>query len=145
MVVLLPAAGRFDTFEAGLNAPRVEEIMRGLQVGQVALTMPKFQFESEFSLGKTLAALGMPLAFTDDADFSGMTGRRDLYISEVVHKAFVAVDEAGTEAAAATAVIMKATAMPAEPVQVTIDRPFIFIIRDIKTGTVLFVGRVVNP
>jgi serpin B len=79
------------------------------------------------------------------ADFSGMTGGRDLYIDEVVHKAFVSVDEAGTEAAAATAVIMKLTAMPAEPVKFTVDRPFIFLIRDIETNSILFVGRVMNP
>ena len=80
-----------------------------------------------------------------DADFSGMTGNRDLFIDDVLHKAFVSVDEAGTEAAAATAVIMTLTAVPAPPVVVTVDRPFIFLIRDIETGTILFVGRVVNP
>ncbi len=87
----------------------------------------------------------MPLAFTIDADFSGMTGNRDLYISDVIHKAFVSVDEAGTEAAAASAVIMAATSMPAEPVVVTLDRPFIFLVRDIETGAILFVGRVMDP
>ena len=74
-----------------------------------------------------------------------MTGNRDLFISDVIHKAFVSVDEAGTEAAAATTVIMELTAMPEEPIEVTLDRPFIFLIRDIETGAVLFVGRVVNP
>jgi serpin B len=89
--------------------------------------------------------MGMPTAFSSRADFSGMTGNRDLSISEVVHKAFVAVDEAGTEAAAATAVVMRATAMPTKPLEVTVDRPFIFLIRDIQTGSIIFVGRVVNP
>jgi serpin B len=74
-----------------------------------------------------------------------MTGSRDLFISEVIHKAFVSVDEAGTEAAAATAVVMKLSAMPEEPVEFTMDRPFIFMIRDIETGAILFVGRVVDP
>ena len=74
-----------------------------------------------------------------------MTGRRDLTIAEVIHKAFVAVDEAGTEAAAATAVIMELTAAPMEPVELTIDHPFIFLIRDIETGSILFIGRVMNP
>jgi len=87
----------------------------------------------------------MPIAFSSAADFSGMTGNPELFISDVVHKAFVAVDEAGTEAAAATAVIMKLTAVPEPPVEVTIDRPFIFLIRDIETGAILFVGRVMNP
>ena len=74
-----------------------------------------------------------------------MTGNRELSISDVIHKAFVAVDEAGTEAAAATAVIMNEAAITEPPVPVTIDRPFIFLIRDIETGAVLFVGRVLNP
>jgi serpin B len=74
-----------------------------------------------------------------------MTGNRDLFIAEVLHKAFVSVDEAGTEAAAATAVVMSLTAMPGEPVKVALDRPFILMIRDIETGAIIFVGRVVNP
>jgi serpin B len=74
-----------------------------------------------------------------------MTGEKDLFISNVIHKAFVSVDEAGTEAAAATAVIMELTAMPETPVDVTLNRPFIFLIRDIETGAILFVGRVMNP
>jgi serpin B len=87
----------------------------------------------------------MPLAFSGDADFSGMDGGRDLFISEVVHKAFVSVDEAGTEAAAATAVIVAATGMSEAPVEVSLDHPFLFFIRDIQTGAILFVGRVVDP
>jgi serpin B len=107
--------------------------------------MPKFEFESDFTLANTLAAMGMPVAFSSEADFSGMTGNRDLFIAEILHKAFVSVDEAGTEAAAATAVVMTMTAAPEEPVEVTVDRPFVFLIRDIETGTILFVGRVMNP
>ncbi|UCD22771.1 MAG: serpin family protein [Chloroflexota bacterium] len=145
MVILLPEAGNFGTFEEGLQDQQVSDIISGLKSTEVALTMPQFEFESEFSLKDTLAEMGMPVAFSSAADFSGMTGRRELSISEVVHKAFVAVDEAGTEAAAATAVIMELTAAPDLPVEVTIDRPFIFLIRDIETGAVLFVGRVINP
>jgi serpin B len=89
--------------------------------------------------------MGMPAAFSGDADFSAMTGNRELTITDVVHKAFVSVDEAGTEAAAATAVVVGLTAVPEQPVQVTADRPFMFLIRDIQTGTILFIGRVVNP
>jgi len=108
--------------------------------------MPKFEFDSQFSLKDTLAGMGMRDAFSpDDADFSGMTDNRELFISDVIHKAFVAVDEAGTEAAAATAVIVGVTAVPPSPVEITIDRPFIFLIRDIQTGAILFVGRVLNP
>jgi serpin B len=147
MVIMLPASGDFETFEQGLQAQQVSDIISGLQFTEVALTMPQFKFDSEFSLKDTLAEMGMRDAFSPgDADFSGMTGNLELFISDVVHKAFVAVDEAGTEAAAATAVIVGATAMPGEPpVEVTIDRPFIFLIRDIETGAILFVGRVLNP
>jgi len=145
MVVLLPRAGEFERFESALDAGRVEQIVGSLEYQQVRLTMPRFEFESGFSLKEALAAMGMAEAFSEQADFSGMTGRRDLFISEVVHKAFVSVDEAGTEAAAATAVIMKLTAAVEEPVEVTMDRPFIFLIRDLETGAILFVGRVVEP
>lgn len=146
MVILLPASGNFAAFEKGLEAEQVSDIISELQPSEVALTMPKFKFESQFSLKDTLARMGMPTAFSpSEADFSGMTRNRELFISDVLHKAFVAVDEAGTEAAAATAVIMEFTAMPETPVEVTIDRPFIFLIRDIETGAILFVGRVLNP
>jgi len=147
MVILLPAAGKFESFEDSLDAGRVDAITSDLASERVILTMPKFEVESSFSLGDALPEMGMPLAFSMDADFSGIDGRRDLYIGAVIHKAFVSVDEAGTEAAAATIVIMPAMAAPdpEEPIEVTIDRPFIFFIRDIETGAILFVGRVVNP
>ena len=147
MVVFLPEAGKFEAFEEGLQAEQADAIIKDLQNTQVTLTMPQFEFDSEFSLKDTLAGMGMRDAFSpDDADFSGMTGNPELFISDVVHKAFVAVDEAGTEAAAATAVIVGTTSAPGEPpVEVTIDRPFIFLIRDIETGAILFVGRVLNP
>lgn len=145
MVILVPEAGQFKAFEGSLDAERVDAIVSSLAYRRVALTMPKFEFESYFSLADTLAAMGMPVAFTAAADFSGMTGTRELAISEILHKAFVSVDEAGTEAAAATAVVMKLTAQPEEPVEVMVDRPFVFLIRDIDTGTILFIGRVVDP
>ncbi|NWF77460.1 MAG: serpin family protein [Chloroflexi bacterium] len=145
MLILLPASGNFEAFEKELQAQQVYEIISNLRQTQVALTMPKFEFESEFSLKDTLAGTGMPIAFSGDADFSGMTGNPELLISDVIHKSFVAVDEDGTEAAAATAVIVGITSVPEHPVEVTIDRPFIFLIRDIETGAILFVGRVLNP
>jgi len=145
MVILLPEAGGFEAFEDSLDAERVDAVLKELARRQVALTMPKFEFESDFSLNEALSAMGMPVAFSGEADFSGMTGSRDLFISEVIHKAFVSVDEAGTEAAAATAVVIAELAMPEEPVTFTVDRPFLFLIRDMETGTVLFVGRVVDP
>jgi len=145
MVILLPETGRFEDFEDSLNYQTVERIISNIHRRQVSLQMPKFEFESEFNLKNTLVSMGMPIAFSGDADFSGMTGSKDLFIDEVIHKAFVSSDEAGTEAAAATAVIMKLTAMPEEPVAVIIDRPFLFLIRDIETDAVLFIGRVLNP
>jgi serpin B len=145
MVILLPQAGQFEAFEGSLDAARLAEIEAGLSRQQVTLSMPRFEFESQFSLSESLAALGMEDAFTSAADFSGITGSPDLFISEVLHKAFVSVDEEGTEAAAATAVVMGLTAAPAEVVQMAVDRPFVFFIRDVNTGAVLFLGRVVDP
>jgi serpin B len=145
MVILLPEQGKFSSFEASLNSQEVRDIIQGIEYRQVALSMPKFEYESSFGLKKALTSLGMGVAFTPDADFSGMNGERDLFVHDVLHKAFVSVDEAGTEAAAATAVIVGITSVPEEPIEVKIDRPFIFLIRDIETGTILFLGRVVNP
>jgi len=145
MVILLPAPGQFEAFEGALDAQQVDGIIDRLEQRQVALTMPKFEFESSFGLKEALAEMGMPVAFSESADFSGMTGNRDLFIADVIHKAFVSVDEAGTEAAAATAVVMALTSVPDTPVEVTVDHPFVFLIRDIETDTILFVGRIVNP
>ncbi|MEJ2737538.1 MAG: serpin family protein [Anaerolineae bacterium] len=150
MLFVLPKAGRFEEMEATLSSSSVDAIVEDFSAQQVHLTLPKFTFESEFDLSTTLAQMGMPSAFRppgpDGADFSGMTGQRDLYISAVLHKAYVAVDEEGTEAAAATAVIMKLTsAMPDPLVQMTLDHPFLFLIRDRDSGTILFVGRVMDP
>lgn len=144
MVILVPPAGQFETFESSLNPDRVEAIVKGLVRWSVTLSMPKFDFESSFDLGETLATMGMPDAFSELADFSGMTGSPELFISAVVHKAFVSVDESGTEAAAATGVGMAESA-PEGHVELTVDRPFVFLIRDSRTGAVLFAGRVINP
>jgi serpin B len=143
MLIVLPQTGRFDDIEAAFSSELVAGITGQLAPRSVRLTMPKFTYESEFQLADVLAQMGMPAAF-DDADFTGMTGQRDLFISQVVHKAFVAVDEEGTEAAAATAVIMRAAAI-LEGVEMKVDRPFLFLIRDTRTGSILFVGRVLNP
>jgi len=145
MVILLPKAGEFETFENSLDAELVKTIIGQLKMNEVSLTMPRFEYESSFGLKQALSTLGMGVAFTPDADFSGMDGDHDLLIQDVLHKAFVSVDEAGTEAAAATAVIVGTTAAPAQPTQVTINRPFLFFIRDISTGSIVFVGRVLNP
>jgi serpin B len=147
MLIFLPDEGRFQDVEQALTPETVREVTGNLTYGPVNLGLPRFSYESAFSLGDALVSLGMTDAFDPDrADFSGMDGARDLYISHVLHKAFVSVDEEGTEAAAATAVIMSVTSAPAdEPITLTVDRPFIYLIRDGQTGSILFLGRVVNP
>jgi serpin B len=112
----------------------------------VHLGLPKFKFDYALSPVDALRALGMTDAFNPAAaDFSGIDAARDLFISNILHKAFVAVDEIGTEAAAATAVVIDVTSMPGEAVTLTIDRPFFVVIRDNPTDTILFLGRVTNP
>ena len=146
MVILLPAEGQFQAFAQGLDGSRLAVILQSAEQTQVALTLPRFKYESSVRLKDALVRLGMVQAFdVMAADFTGMTARPELFIDNVYHKAFVAVDEKGTEAAAATAVVMQLKGMPAQPVQVRVDRPFIFLIRDIETGAVLFLGHVVNP
>jgi serpin B len=143
LLILAPDEDRFEEFQADLDAQFVQALVEELAPRQVYLTLPKFSYESEFSLARMLAAMGMPDAF-GAADFSGMDGTQNLFISDVFHKAFVAVDEAGTEAAAATAVVV-GESLPMVDVTLTIDRPFVFLIRDRETGSILFLGRVVAP
>lgn len=149
MILLVPDAGRYDDFEASLDQERFAQIVAGLESTDVDLTMPKFEFESDFELSETLEEMGMPAPFAlGGADFSGISAEadRDLYISAVIHKAFVAVDEEGTEAAAATGVVVGITSAPPPPaVSLTIDRPFLFAIQDAETGALLFLGRVLDP
>ena len=156
MTILLPESGQFEEFEGSLSGQSVRDIVESLESELVRLTMPKFEMESGFSLSDTLKAMGMPDAFDDQAaNFSGMDGqlcraRGDicLLISDVLHQAFVSVDEAGTEAAAATAVIVgvtRAVGIEPDPIEVVVDRPFLLIIRHNATDTVLFVGRVLDP
>ncbi len=145
MIALVPDTGRLGAFESSLDGARLRTVVSALRPTAVDLRLPKFSFRTEARLAGALAALGMPLAFTSDADFSAMTRQERLEIAEVLHQAFIAVDEKGTEAAAATAVVMRATAAPAEPVALRIDRPFLYIIQDTATGAVLFMGRVIDP
>jgi serpin B len=149
MLFVLPAEGRFEEMESAFAAGWVRSIVASLSPQKVDLSVPIYSFESEFNLSQTLIEMGMPDAFAAGdraADFSGMATEADLFISAVVHKAFVAVDEAGTEAAAATAVIMKEGAVLVEDaVEMRLDRPFLFLIRDTDTDTLLFAGRVLNP
>ena len=148
MIIFLPERGRFKEFGNGFDVARLAEITSGFRDTRVTLTMPRFQFDSSIGLSEILPQLGMELAFvppagSTGADFSGMNGKRELYIKDVLHKAFVSVDEQGTEAAASTAVLTEVTSMPGSATM-TIDRPFVFLIKD-RAGTILFVGRVLAP
>jgi len=144
MLVIVP--DDLKSFEATLTGEKVRKIAAQLQPSSVAVKLPSFELEMDLSLKEHLVALGMKDAFNPiAADLSGMTSAEQLYISAAVHKAFVKVNEAGTEAAAATAVVVAPSAAPPTPVKFIADRPFIFVIRDHQTGAVLFVGRVLDP
>ncbi len=148
MVVLLPrGVDGLAELEKSLTSARLDEWLKGMSVHQVKLTLPRFELTSKFELNKELSDMGMPLAFSKQADFSGMSTRERLFIGKVVHKAFVDVNEKGTEAAAATGVTIQPTAAPRPepPVEFRADHPFLFLIRDNRTGSVLFLGRVANP
>ena len=144
MIVLLPSAGGLTAFEQQLSAERLQGILGELKESDLILTLPKFAYQSDsVSLRQALTQLGLADAFIPDtADFSGMDGSRNLYLKDAYHKAMVRVDEDGTEAAAATGLVMEAVSAPPT---MTVDRPFVFAIRDDETGALLFIGRVVNP
>lgn len=146
MLVVVPDAGRFAEIEALLAGGLIGEVRTGLTPSIVDLALPKFEQRSQLSLVGALQALGIEAAFDPGAaDFSGISTEEQLYISGVVHEAFIAVDEAGTEAAAATAVIIGTTSMPTDIVDLDVDRPFLFVLQDRSTGAILFLGRVVDP
>ncbi|WP_007514484.1 MULTISPECIES: serpin family protein [Pseudofrankia] len=144
MAVVLPDPGRFDAVEAALDEAALRGLLTGFQPAAVELELPRWTFRTHADLNDLLVALGMPTAFGGDADFSGMTAAEKLHIDRVVHEAFIAVDEQGTEAAAATAVSMAVSAIMTDR-RLTVDRPFLFVIHDRATATPLFVGRVVDP
>jgi serine protease inhibitor len=148
MIVLLPQkADGLTQLESSLTVENLNRWKRRLAKREVLVFLPKFKMTSIFQLDKTLASMGMVDAFIDSkANFAGMDGRPDwLYIGAVLHKAFVDVNEQGTEAAAATAVVMKARGMPAPPPTFRADHPFVFLIHENRTGSILFMGRVTDP
>lgn len=144
MLIVMPDAGNFSQVEQSLNADVLAGIVQSLEPSQVSVTMPKFEYTSEFSLKDQLVQLGIVDAFGGAADFSGIDGVGGLFISNVFHKSFIAVDEKGTEAAAATAVVFFESAAPPET-HITLNRPFIYFIRDVESGTILFAGCLMNP
>jgi len=146
--VLLPkTTGGLSPLESSLTTERLTAWLAGISPREVRISLPRFRAESQFSLSGALSAMGMPAAFTPQADFSGIEPKRSLSISDVVHKAFIDVAEEGTEAAAATGVIMALTSapQPQPPVVFRADHPFLFLIRDTKSGVILFIGRLTSP
>jgi len=147
MIILLPKEfDGLDEFEKTLTVGDLSKWLDELRNREVIVSIPKFKMTSQFGLASVLESMGMIEAFSANADFSGMNGRRDLFISAVIHKAYVDVNEEGTEAAAATAVTMKLTSIGPTRIPVfCADHPFLFLIRDNHTGSILFIGRVMNP
>jgi serpin B len=150
MVAVLPdEADGIAKVEESLSPQKWKEWTSALKNTQVSVRLPRFKMTSEFSLKRALSELGMPLAFEDgSADFSGMNGQHDLFISAALHKAFVDVNEQGTEAAAATGIVFEVTSAvvePKRPEEFHADHPFLFGIVDNRAGSVLFLGRVLDP
>jgi serpin B len=148
MVVLLPEAkDGLKALEGRLNEGNLATWLGDLDKAretEVVVQLPKFKLSSQFGLKPTLAAMGMPTAFSEAADFSGMDGTHDLFITAVVHQAVVEVNEQGTEAAAATAVVVGLKSASMGPV-FRADHPFLFLIRERQSGAILFLGRMANP
>jgi serpin B len=143
MIVVVP--DDLASFESSMTADVLAGIAATTKTYALDLTLPKFEFDAPLPLKQTLVDLGMTDAFDSDlADFSDIDGLRDLFIGDVLHKGFISVNENGTEAAAATAVVLNGDAAP-EPATLVVDKPFVFFIRDRATGAILFIGRVVDP
>jgi len=147
MVILLPNKfDALDEFEKTLTPDNLSLWLAKIHKREVVVFVPKFKMTSQFSLASVLKSMGMQDAFSSGADFSGINGKRDLFISAVIHKAYVEVNEEGTEAAAATGVVMRLTSIGPAPIPVfRADHPFLFLIRDNLSGGILFIGRVANP
>jgi serpin B len=146
MLVLLPReVERLAKLEESLAVEKLEKWIKSLQETEVDVSLPRFGLNFPFRLDDTLKSMGMENAFSNKADFSGMDGSQELYLGAVLHKAFVEVNEQGTEAAAATAVVMQTKAIAFSPIVFRADHPFVFLIRENSTGSILFLGRVVNP
>jgi serpin B len=145
MVIVLPQkASMMEKLEDRLDAGYYQALTDSLKPQEVELSIPRFRLEQKYNLNDPLQEMGMRRAFGGKADFSGMTGKKELYISDVVHQSFVEVDEKGTEAAAATGVVMRKTSVVRKK-KFKADHPFIFMIRDDQTHTLLFLGKLGNP
>lgn len=146
MLVILPKGDNLQAVENSLSLDKINKWRNKLIKQRIAVYIPKFTFDSKYFMKKTFVKMGMPVAFSSDADLSGMDGARGLFIGQVIHQSYIDVSEEGTEATAATGVIILKSARP--PQEITIfraDHPFIFLIQDKKSGNILFIGRVVSP
>lgn len=145
MVVLLPKEKNgLANLEQSLTAAKVNGWLDNLKPKKVTVELPKFKVTSRFNLGDVFSKMSMPLAFSAGADFSGMTQTK-LFISDVIHQAFVDVNEEGTEAAAATAVVMRLPGPVVTPINFRANHPFLYLLRDTRTGSILFLGRLSRP
>ena len=147
MIVLLPDKGRFEEFEDSLAAGIIDQIRENWESRYVTLSMPRFKFNSSFALKDVLTRMGMIDPFDEAADFSGISNQSKVRVSDIFHNAYVSVDELGTEAPEPTIfpALNEDYSPSLEPITVTLDRPFIFLIRDEPTGAILFLGRVMDP
>ncbi len=150
MLVILPPAGAFESYERSFDGETLAELVGALESREGSVELPRFEYETSVTMGDTLEAMGMRAAFDlAEADFGDMAQLDqmggNLFIDQVYHDAYIGVDEEGTEAAAATGVVVSVTSAPMDPFAFTADRPFLFVIQDRKTETVLFLGRVVDP
>ncbi len=145
MLILLPTEGSMAEVEAQLSPESLGEWIDSMEATAVNVQLPRFAFETKYFMKEDLAEMGMPTAFTGAADFSGMNAEDQLFIDKVIHQAFIEVNEKGTEAAAATGVSVKLTAAVEPQITFNADHPFVFLIRDVDTGLIMFMGRVTDP
>jgi len=146
MLVLLPKEDNIETINGYLSEEKLSEIRTSMAEREVNVYFPKFKFETRYAMVPTFRGMEMTTIFSGSADLSGMGGKPgDLYVSDIIHQAFVEVNEEGTEAAAATVVVVGATAMPGPEIEFKADHPFIFLIQENETGNILFFGLVKDP
>jgi serpin B len=145
MIIIPKSYRKMKKFEKSLSFEYYMQLEKMKKMKRVNLSIPKFEIETDLNLNETLQRMGIKDAFNSSADFSGITTQEKLYISNVVHKAKITVTENGTEAAAATAVVMRKTSFIADQVDLKIDKPFIYILRNTENNCIYFMGKIVNP
>jgi len=144
MIIILPKENNIPSVETMITTSNISSWIQDFNDVSIGVSLPRFTFKTEYSLKDVLIDMGLDVSFTQDADFSGMTGQKDLTIDKVIHKAFIEVNEEGTEAAAATSVHMVLTSVP-QTMRFIADHPFVFLIYHKETGTILFIGEVIDP